>query len=866
MININEPHINANVQPDYSKIAQFEKFAFYHNLKEWYVIKSPTDIKVYPDYSLDELGLAGHFAFLIGSTKDTVYIGQAETATLTKVSLNSEGNVINKELIDLAPKVKNTLELSDTAVSLTAGYVSEQGELILGLLIGSNKTPVVGTLINNEYNFFTVNQETGLIITGITKINFYDIESYILFCNKNNSSEISLYSILNTDITKEIPTFNFIYSVSHPNMFAGSNKRYINRQLIWNNNTLLTPSDDKLNLLFLKAQPTKEVYSLESFAEPTSIELTNRSVTQIENIISEDFVQYSKAHVKSNTLTVDEGFQSINIEYGKRALWHTITNSLATTNEHLMSITPLTKNTVLIFGVEETSGNYKSFAAKYNIETSTYIQKEYINYIPMNKFNTGEEYWTGEVREDTTNLLPNAKSISHDKDSSNIDYGDEDFVFDLILDIFIPFDTTLTGQLIYDNFVDDIKIDGVSTGVSYQTNNGGQDVYLISLSITEGKHTIVFTIRNLADPGPGNPTSITLAWDPIKLNQEKVFYNDVYIKDGYAYLVNDAIAKVVNLDNLQVENSFNVEVGPGPTDPENPPLLATGVGNPNTIQWTWLEYFGDLYIYNQTHEDALDNLNTKTFYMWKVVKESIGGAQMFSVFDLETTNAVKLKYFYDGIQELHVAMAKRLSESMSASISTIQYRVSGLANFNQATTASKSVGNILFQDVYVNEKGEVYITEKDKSNADIPPNNINVYVNTGEGGASLSDNDYLVAVDNANNPFNLEGSKLITNYPTSYKENSKDAFSNMLSYIEIPGDYKGKSIVGSNVLREELNNKITPVFGNSSNTSKHLTLSTDEVIIYTSLDIDTYWIYYLIFDQISLNYRLVKGRTVFYTV
>ena len=881
MININIPDLtNASIQPDYTKVAEFPGFVFYHSLKEWYIIKEDLKVITYPDYSLDELNLSGSFAFLIGSNSNNIYIGQCETATLTKLQINPiTAEIISLQLIDLKTDIQTILGTSQD-IALTGGYIDGNNIILLITVtndvpnIDNTPRPYIYVSTNNGINFdlcamnISAAGQDNQVPIAITKINFNNIFYYLIINNSYETDEMYICGALVDDIINNVNPPQFIFNINTSGFtFGDSTRKHINKQLIWNHNVLYTLSDDRTKLIKLAtALEAFDNYStnihLPSF-QINTVDLVGQSVTQIESVKDNNILTASTTiHKKQDTLSDGNTPISEIITYDKYLLWDEISNNLTTANRNVLNINNYNDNDIILFGLEDIGGNvFHPYITRGGILNSDPILTTFLNDVPMSKFNTGGIHWTGEI----VNPIPASWStsidsqwISLDEDTELIDYGINPIDYTLTLTIDLPIDVTLTGQIYYDSEVLSIFVDGVDQSLTYNSGIGISTGEAIALVLTKGQHTIDFNMRNAASPGPGNPTGLRIEWNNIDLGSFNADYNDIQVStiNDRIYVLLESTAWVIQLSTLDLLAAIDLHAGELPGGPHPSP---TGVDLTNDIpqKWKWLiDPFNQVFVYNKQHDTSLTTLDDKYFYLWLIDETNPSFHLMFDAPLLEVTTRTHSHYFFDNNNLPYAIVSSRAALNLGSIISTDLFRIANLALSSQYVSLGVTVSpNKIFQDHWI-ANTELYITESDEPNFITPLSDIKVYKND-------TPNDYIsgtfIAVQD------LLGLVNITSQPIGYNIVSRDNFGTAHKFHQIFGDYNANNIISNTNFYKDDYTNLTTSLGNTYNLSYNLVWAlSNEDILAISVDLPKYWTYYLTYNRVSSRYRLLRARAVFY--
>lgn len=879
MININIPDIqNSNIQPDYVKYAQFPGFVFYHSLKEWYIIYNDSSVEVRREYLLDTLNLPGSYSMLLGSNSNNIYIAQPDKAQLLKLQIDpNTAKEISKEIVDINNFFFNREISSDVAI--TGGFVNGNTIIILVAAVvedistpggGTTTKPYIVYSLDNggTYSFIEFNSPVSNILpTGISYINFYNTYYYVVLATSKSDDSFHVFLLEESDLDgSDTNPFQFLQTFTG-HTFGSANKKYINRQLVWNHNVLYTLSEDREELLSLKTSLHSASTSYPSIYPIPPFELTTESsnlvITQIQS--SEDNTVLSFAlssFLKQDTVSNGVVPSAITKFFDRYLLWDSIQENI---NSTVVDFYPYTDQDYISVLASETNGNITYEVSDNNLQGVQSTTN--LSTISLARFNTGGEHWTGEVVDHTQEPLwdqntTEALWISHDEDTFIIDYGTSDFDYVLQLNIDLPIAATITGDVYVDDTVTDVLVDGVSQNLSF---TGSGSASLISLSLPKGPSTITFQIRNLTNQSY-NPTGIKLSWNNIDLPSFPVTYSDIYTDEDEdkLYISIEPYAWVLELSTLSVIAVIDLlaEELPG-----GPFLIPSGVdqtapkGKP--IKWKWIKEFDDVYIYNELHDNTYSVVETQDFYNWRINPEDPSYHTMYSAFSLEASTCSHLHYFFSLSNELHAILVSRNGTSVSSSFKSTQFRLSGLANFAQVTSDPVVAGNFVTSSVFVANNGDVYLSESlGPSNYQESNTSLFVYVNN--QGSDIDNGSYLVATSNFNQPYNYEGFSKWDSQPSAYNTIHPTNFDRMAKYIQIPGDYTSSSIVNSNTFKNEENGELVTTYGNSVKLSNTLVISSTEDIIHSRISNSQHWTYFLIYNKVNFRYRIVRARAVFY--
>jgi len=899
MININIPRTStASFQPDYTKAAEFPGFTFYHSLKEWYFIYEQNNIKSFPDKLLDDLNLKGTFSFLIGSNSNNIFIGQCETASLAKLQIDpNTGEQISFEIINIKSIIQQQVS-STQDVLLTGGYVKDNTLVLIGALSQdetsnlTNPTPIIIISQDNggtweARNMISTPLTTSQIPIGITRINFYDTYYYTCLVRSYETNESYFYIGSEEEVLTNNDTLYYHQTVSGAlsPTFNTDRRLSINVQLHWNHNSLHFLNDDRRTYLIATTHLHKKETNYQSpypipdfeFVQNT---LTSSSYTQIESIRDNStFNNFSQVYKKLDTISNGASSESNIQSYAKGLVWDELSSDFANTTEAVLDFKVL-NDEIIKLTLENSDGGLPEISvSRQSLPDLNVISTNSIEVIPMSRFNTGGIHWgTSEVVNPLpSNWAPNSidsQWISIDADTNLIDYGPNDFDYPLTLSIELPEDVTLSGQVFYADEILDIIVDGVSTSNSYSAN--GLNGLPISLNLSRGVHTVTFNMRKIGASGSSNPTGLRLEWSPIRVGEAttesldiEANYTDILldIDSDRLYVSLGRGAWVLEYTSLKVISYIDLHAEPlvfnPPFPPNYDPLVITGVTDNTHVptRWKWLKNFNDVYIYNSFHEDTFSSNDSKEFYMWVVDEEDPSYHTMFSAFSLTPSTIMKLEYFYDINQQLHLIVLK----DTNGFNRTYQYRLNGLAQFNQLTQGETLVGTLNFNNVYVDREGSVYITESAEPNFSVDNNTLFVYKN--DNAEDLSAGSYLIEIDDLGNAFDADRASKITTVPSQHSSMHPENWSKSLTYTEIPGDYTAKVLTNSDKFRDETSTELESLYGAtinfSSRTDIDLSSGTD-IILKAEMDLQRHWTYFLIYNDALSRYKLQRARALFY--
>jgi len=339
----------------------------------------------------------------------------------------------------------------------------------------------------------------------------------------------------------------------------------------------------------------------------------------------------------------------------------------------------------------------------------------------------------------------------------------------------------------------------------------------------------------------------------------------VDVDEDRLYLSLERSAWILELSTLNIIAYLDLHAEPlvfnAPFPPGYDPLVITGVTDDThvPIRWKWVKNFNDVYIYNSYHDNTFFDINDKEFYMWVVDDEDPSYHTMFSAFDLAQTLIMKLEYFYDINNELHIIILK----DDAGFNRTFQYRLNGLAQFNQLTQGEVLAGTFSFSNVYVDREGAVILTESDEPNYASAQNTIFVYKNP--NAADLSAGAYIIEVDDAINAFDATGADQVFVEPPQHDGVHPEYWSKSLTYTEVPGDYISKVFLNADDFRDQANNVLGFDYGEVINSSAQNDITiANEQILKADTDPQIHWTYFLTFDDVNFKHRLFRARAVFY--
>ena len=302
--------------------------------------------------------------------------------------------------------------------------------------------------------------------------------------------------------------------------------------------------------------------------------------------------------------------------------------------------------------------------------------------------------------------------------------------------------------------------------------------------------------------------------------------------------------------------------------PGGPFLIPTGVdqtaGKP--IKWKWIKEFNDVYIYNEYHDTTYTTVDDKFFYTWKIDPLDPSYHEMYSAFDLDVTTCTHLHYFFALNNELHGILSSRTSAVVANNnFRSIQYRISGLANFVQVTSNPVTAGPFVTQDVFVANDGKVYLSKSNEPTNYADPNSV-LFVYVNENSGDLSAGSYTIVIDGLGAPFNYDTFEQFTSQPTGYTTQSLTNFDKIGKLVWIPGDYDGYSIINSTAFRNNEFDTHSIQFGNTTFNQQRLVFNnTDEDFVIGKVGQTERWTYFVLYNNVNSNYRLVRTRTVFYS-
>lgn len=886
-INVNIPKVDtATFQPSFSKTVEFPGFTLYHSLKERYIIKSLTDVTSTFEPLLDELDLPGGFAYLIGGNTNNAYIAQCETAMLAKVQYNPvTADIIAEDRINIGDEVRALIPAPGAEVFLTCGYV-EGNRILLGVCANPGvPTTMVGYILLSEdnggtWNLYNFDQlqappPEGMPV-AIQRINFYTNYYYAVLFKEQGSTDFRLY-LLDEPGLEFLPlgTVPFLYMDNlsiGPTQFPGTDRWAINKEFEWNHNSLQFLTDDRTAVIYLASflesgqwddYPSFLPVEAFDFGSP-GFPLATALYTDVENSTRYDdlygFGELTFNYRIDNTITAGSSpFDVDSTDAVKGVLWATFNKDQNDfDNAFISNFEPYTDDTLLLW-IPDQSPNLS--VSRGQIFQDTTLETINLNLVPLIRFNSFEnDFWGLEAA--VSEPLPvgwlandaNSVWLSDRADTDTHDYGALDFDYLLTVEVDIPIAATVPIRAQYYGEILDIQIEGVAQGLSYSGNEGVWET--INLVLPRGPSTITFEMRHPAAAGAGNPTGLRVEWDTLlDLGGFGFSYeSDLLVDetDDKFYVVYDTFAWKCTLSTFTIDYCVDLHAEPlvfvPPYPPGYDPLVITGVTDDTHTPkgWKLLKNFNDIYCYNKYHDTSFSDVNDKEFYNWIFDETDPSGHTMFAAFELPIETIVKLEYFYDVNTDLFIMICNN-----DGGYETNQYRLNGLAQFNQITTSPVLVGPIVFNTVTLDPTGIVYVSEDDvQTGYSSAANTLFVYEVQDPG--DIENSSYLIPIDEDTNAFDYAGIESIPGL---------DFLGRRGKYFYLPGDYKGQGIVGSDIFRDETNTDLTNnfnvnTFGSVTHTQNRLLGAPDPTVY--DVKYDNEWAYFL------LPGELIRGRAVYY--
>lgn len=879
-INVNIPKVDtASFQPDFTKTVEFSGFTLYHSLKERYFITpggNPVTVTSQYDPILDSLDIVEGFAYLIGGNTNHFFTAQCESGLLGKTQVNpATGNIISEEVIDIGDIVEAAYPTA-TETFITSGYVNGN-TIILGVCTNPTAAATMepklllstdNALTWTAYDFTGegVPNSRGMPI-AIVRINFGTVYYYWILHRSQTVDNYSYYLISEEDLL-EVPLgtndVQFFQTSALPNTHNSSARFSINVQAKWNDNAIYFLNDTReiyyeLMTNLHSGQYTTYVapYPIEPFVESVSATLAGERYTHLALNPQGGVSEVLKVDEVINNASSATDNQSITSD--QFILWNKLDPNDNLDNLDAINIQPYSDDVIALVldGADLRVIRGEMF-------NSNLAEGLTLNNVPLDRFNT-PGFHNGVVVDPlpATWLANDATSqwISDRADTDTHDYGGLDFDYSIVLSVDLPL--AVTGHVFrfqYYGEILDIRVEGVSTGQAY---SGTEGTWVnATVNLPRGPADIQFDIRNPANPGPGNPTGIRVEFDnTIDLTTliPASGYSDIFVDEteDRLYVSFDTLAWVCELSTLSVIYAADIHAEQLVLNPPYPPgwdpLAINGVTDDthNPVQWKFLKNFNDVYIYNTKHADTYTNLDDKEFYLWEFRDDDPTGIQMFSAFLLDPEDIAKIQYFEDVNTDLHIMVGS------TSPITTTQYRLNGLAQFNQINTSPVEVGPIKFSDVLVGINGHVYVSEGDDPGHTQSNNALFVYENSNSG--DIDNGSYLIAVAPGNIPYDYDGFTL----PSGQ---GFENFGLAKKYVEIPGDYTASFIIGSIELRNQENDKLSDLtingvyLGGTDNPNAVVPI-TSQVIAAKMLGD---WTYSLMYDTTLAQYRIYRARAVYY--
>lgn len=880
-INVNIPEVNtASFQPNFTKTVEFPGVTIYHSLKERYYITTglQPSIRSEPDPLLRTLNRQDGFAYIIGGNSSHFYTAICEHALLGRTQVNpATGDVIAEDIINVNDLVV-PLYAGATECFITSGYVLNN-LIILGVCTNPGgtitMTPKLLCSFDNGLNWYPYDftgessPEANGMPVSITPINFNAGVFYWILLRSQTVNNYSYYLISAEDLLEQpYGTNPILYSQSSSNPHTHNTNRYsINIESKFVNNAIYFLNDTReyyyelmTNLYSgLFTSYTIPNYELGPFVESVSPALSNERYTQIDlkngpttsNIYKLDETVSSS----SNTSNFDE------VLFDKFVLWNKLDpQDTIPATAKIINIQPYGADIILLLLDSGTLSVRRGEIFDDNLQQDLILN----NTAPLTRFNS-PNFTTGEL----VDPLPgswlandNVSSWVSDRADTDLhDYGNANFDYPLLFILDLPIALTTDIRFQYYGEVLDVRVNGTSVGISDSGNEGTWQTG--TLTFPRGQSELLFNMRKPSgSPGAGNPTGLRLEFTStvdVSTFLPTSGYSDLFVDlvtDRF-YVSYDTFMWVCDLNTFTVlyvaDLHAELLVLDPPYPPDWDPLFINGVTDDVHIpvQWKFLKNFNNVYAYNTKHHNTYTNTDPKEFYLWEIRDDDVTGLRMFAAFELDPINIAKIQYFYSTSNELH--------QMIGNSSNTTQYRLNGLAQFNLINTDPVTVGPIKYSDVLVGLDGKIYVSEGDDPDHNQANSALFVYVNP--NAANPSSGSYLIAVDSSSNAYTY------LNYsPPSDSVLGEENFGLSKKFAQLPGDYFGNFIVGSDVIRDENYNDLQSLNSNnlylSATDNPNSQISSDSELVISKLDNE--WLYAVAYNTTTTRYEIYRARAVYY--